>query len=78
MDISSNVKILNENTLVLESDASKGDTISLNKITSIDKSFLEAIIKSKYQSEYDKKLKEELTLLKYQKNVEIKKLEYQL
>ena len=33
MDISSNVKILNENTLVLESDASKGDTISLNKIT---------------------------------------------
>ena len=26
MDISSNVKILNENTLVLESDAAKGDT----------------------------------------------------
>ncbi len=78
MDISSNVKILNENTLVLESDASKGDTISLNKITSIDKSFLEAIIKSKYQSEYDKKLKEELTLLKNQKDVEIKRLEDQL
>lgn len=78
MDISSNVKILNENTLVLESDASKGDTISLNKITSIDKSFLEAIIKSKYQSEYDKKLKDELTLLKNQKDVEIKRLEDQL
>ena len=77
MDISSNVKILNENTLVIESDASKGDTISLNKITSIDKSFLEAIIKSKYQSEYDKKLKEELTLLKNQKDVEIKRLEDQ-
>lgn len=75
MDISSNVKILDENTLVLESDAKKGDTISLNKITSIDKSFLEKAIKEKYKEEFALTLTKEIELVKKEKDIEIKKLQ---
>ncbi len=78
-----NVSIKDQNTLVLEEDASKGDIIDLNKITSIDNSFIASLIENELKNRIEEakkeaiKHKEEELKNTYLKELNDKELEIQ-
>ena len=67
------VSIQDENTLVLQEDAQKGDTIDLKSIheTDIDKSAIASVIKSIKTNEYNTELQRAVQSIEEKKDLEL-------
>jgi hypothetical protein len=74
------VSIQDENTLILQEDAKKGDLIDLKSIheTDIDKSTIASVVKSIKIDEFNAQLQKEAANIEHQKSLEAKLKEQEL